>query len=158
MKNTDGYCRTMAIKGKRENIMNAFREIGWSVHIHNEMMSEQGITTMHLELEDPYIDTTSFELLRYNNLKFIILVKPEESYTDVIVFKDFGSDKIVINNAYTYEYGSLYAEELEGTIFFPDEEFKISYEDYSCGEMATLEYNFSVKELWENDSTFVCND
>ena len=154
MKNTEGYGITMAIKGKRENIMNAFREMGWNVHIHDEVTLQHGITTMHIELEEPYIDTTSFGLLKDNNLKFIILVKPEESYTDVIVFKDFGSHEIVINNAYMDEYGSVYAEELEGTIFFPDGEFKISYEDYSCGEMATLEYNFSVRELWENDTAF----
>ena len=142
----------MVIKGPKEAIMTALGESGWNVHIHDEFSLANENTLMRLELNDPYINTASFTLAKYTNLKYIILLHPDESYTDVIVFKNFGTTEHIINNAYTSEYGSIYSEELEGTIFFPDSEFKISYEDYSCGETATLEYNFSIKDLWENDS------
>ena len=154
MNNICGCCRAMSIKGKREDIMAAFAAMKWQVHIHHEITLDANIVLMRIELEDEYIDTDNFALLQYDNLKCIILMNPEESYTDVVMFKDFASSNILIKNAYTSAYGSIYSEELEGTIFFPDEEFSITYEDYSCGEMAKLSYNFSVREQWNNDNSF----
>ena len=50
--------------------------------------------------------------------------------------------------------GTLYQEELEGIISFPDQEFSYDYINYACGEKDSLEYNFSVKKQWQNDSSF----
>lgn len=144
----------MVIKGTKDTITKALDEIKWHSYIHEETLSENGITTMRIELEDPDIDTKSFELNKYDDLKYIILVHPNGSYTDVIVFKDFGNDEIIIKNAYNTRYTSIYAEELEGVLFFPDSKFEYSFEDYSCGEMVDLKYKFSVKEQWEDDSSF----
>jgi len=42
----------------------------------------------------------------------------------------------------------------DGVLFFPDKEFRYSYEDYSCGEMAALEYEFSLKEQRKGNSEY----
>ncbi len=147
------YCRTMAIKGVKADINAALKESGWSVHIHEEKIISDNIVTLKIELEDPYVEEFDMlPLLKYKNIKYAILVHPEESYTDVIAFKDYGSNEHEIFNAYANEYVSIYSEELEGEIFFPDEPFEYSYEDYDSGEECSLEYAFTIKAQWEDDS------
>ena len=146
-----GY--SIVLKGKEKDIKAAVKELkGEGTVLEKEMLSDK-MSQIKYIFYGKTLNIDKYSLFHNKAIKYAFLGQDEDR-SDIAIFKDFNSDELETFYPYTEKYMSVFAEELEGYNFFLDETFKEDYEDYSCGEIVTIEYTCPIKEKWNDDSAF----
>ncbi len=150
--NSNIMCHSIVIKGLEKDVDAAIKELDIEAICVERKTISDNITSVKYSFYGDMIDTNKCSLFHNVDIKYIFLGYMDGTGSDVAIYKDFGNTEFETFYPYTTKNMTVFAEELEGETFFLDEPFKEDYEDYSCGEIVTIEYTFPIKEKWENDS------